>query len=190
MQLGPGFQLQLQRPVRPYNISYSKTINDAFAGLWDQTFWLTLINEARVNAAGWRWNQIADNPQSTSWAAPGQHQPDRRSRPLQSDAGHNLQLLWRSRSHCFRSVDSWLPGCRDQVRRPARDLVGWRKSPGSDHLNQAPYNPRSTDTLHNVWDFLNHAPEAETGVFNPLRGTPTIHRQDNRQDIWGLLCAG
>ena len=33
-------------------------------GLWTHTFTPTLINEARINAAGWRWNELADNPQS------------------------------------------------------------------------------------------------------------------------------
>ena len=60
----PGFNSSYSGPVRPYNISYLNTINDAFAVLWDHTFSPTLINEARINAAGWRWNQIADNPQS------------------------------------------------------------------------------------------------------------------------------
>ena len=55
------------------------------------------------------------------------------------------------------------------------------------YLNEAPYNSRPTYTFYNVWDFLNDAPEAESGVFNPLTGTPTIHRQDNRQDIWGFF---
>ena len=30
-------------------------------------------------------------------------------------------------------------------------------------------------------------PKQRAGVFNPLTGTPTIHRQDNRQDIWGFF---
>ena len=50
-------------PVRAYNLYHHSAINDAFAGIWNHTFSPSLLNEARVNAAGWRWNEINSNPQ-------------------------------------------------------------------------------------------------------------------------------
>ena len=38
-------------------------------------------------------------------------------------------------------------------------------------------------TFYNVWDFINDAPEAETGTFDPLTGVPTLNREDIRTDL-------
>ena len=58
-----------QRPTfngatRAYNLFHHSQINDAFSAIWNHTFSPTFLNEFRVNAAGWRWNEVASNPQS------------------------------------------------------------------------------------------------------------------------------
>src|SRR5271165_5352264 len=50
--------------ARAYNKFYHDQVNESFAGIWNHTFSPTLLNEARVNAAGWRWNEVNSNPQS------------------------------------------------------------------------------------------------------------------------------
>ena len=50
-------------PNRPMNFFHHNATNEAETFLWNHTFSATLLNEARVNAAGWRWNELADNPQ-------------------------------------------------------------------------------------------------------------------------------
>jgi hypothetical protein len=49
---------------RAYNLFHHNAINDAFSAIWNHTFSPNFLNEARVNAAGWRWNEITDNPQA------------------------------------------------------------------------------------------------------------------------------
>ncbi len=49
---------------RVLDVFHHKQINQAFSPIWNHTFSPTLLNEARINAAGWRWNEIASNPQS------------------------------------------------------------------------------------------------------------------------------
>ena len=49
---------------RTYDIFQHNQINDALSAIWDHTFSPNLLNEFRVNAAGWRWNEIDSNPQS------------------------------------------------------------------------------------------------------------------------------
>src|SRR6185437_5103711 len=39
----------------------------------------------------------------------------------------------------------------------------------------------------NIWDFLNDAPQQESGGFNPSTGFPTTIRQDDRENLWGLF---
>ena len=50
-------------PVRPANLWHHSQINDAFSGIWNHVFSPTLLNQARANAAGWRWNEVTSNPQ-------------------------------------------------------------------------------------------------------------------------------
>ena len=181
----PGFNSSYSGPVRPYNISYLNTINDAFAVLWDHTFSPTLINEARVNAAGWRWNQIADNPQSP-FGLPRATSASRRSRPLRSDASHHLQFFGAPGATVF---NQWTYGYQDVATKSAsRHVKFGGRVTRLYYLNEAPYNSRPTYTFYNVWDFLNDAPEAETGVFNPLTGTPTIHRPELVRTSGASLC--
>ncbi len=47
-----------RQPVAPLQV------NDAFSVIWNHTFSPTLLNQARANAAGWRWNEVASNPQA------------------------------------------------------------------------------------------------------------------------------
>ena len=49
---------------RTYNLWHHSAINDAFSGIWDHSFSSNFMNEARANAAGWRWNEIATNSQA------------------------------------------------------------------------------------------------------------------------------
>ena len=51
-------------PVRAQNLWHHDAVNDAFSIIWDHTFSPTLLNQARANAAGWRWNEVNTNPQA------------------------------------------------------------------------------------------------------------------------------
>ncbi|MCL2659500.1 MAG: TonB-dependent receptor, partial [Acidobacteriaceae bacterium] len=55
------------------------------------------------------------------------------------------------------------------------------------YLNEQTYAARPNYNFYNLWAFLNDAPHSEGGQFNPLTGTPTANRQDNRQNIWGFF---
>ena len=49
---------------RTYDVFHHSQINEAFSAIWDHTFSPTFLNEARGNAASWRWNEIGSNPQA------------------------------------------------------------------------------------------------------------------------------
>ena len=59
----PTSTTDYQGPVRAANLWHHTQISDAFSGIWNHTFSPTLLNEARANAAGYRWNEITSNPQ-------------------------------------------------------------------------------------------------------------------------------
>jgi hypothetical protein len=47
-----------------YDLFNHTQVNDAFSVIWNHTFGPTFLNEARANAAGWRYNELASNPQA------------------------------------------------------------------------------------------------------------------------------
>ena len=47
-----------------YELFNHSQINDAFSVIWNHTFSPSFLNEARANAAGWRYNEVASNPQA------------------------------------------------------------------------------------------------------------------------------
>ncbi len=171
-------------PVRPYNLYHHSAINDAFAGIWNHTFSPSLLNEARVNAAGWRWNEINNNPQepfglpqdnitaigTLNAAAPAT------TFNFFGAPGPSVYNQW---TYSYQDVATKVAG-----RHTVKFGGGVTRL---YYLNEAPYAARPQFTFYNVWDFLNDAPELETGTFNPLTGTPTLNREDIRSDIYGFF---
>jgi len=49
---------------RAYDIFHHSQINEAVSAIWDHTLSPNFLNEFRVNAASWRWNEINSNPQA------------------------------------------------------------------------------------------------------------------------------
>ena len=47
-----------------YQLFNHSQINDAFSIIWNHVFSSSFLNEARANAAGWRYNEIESNPQA------------------------------------------------------------------------------------------------------------------------------
>lgn len=177
----PETQTDYNGTVRPYNFWHHESINDAFSGIWDHTFSPTLLNEARANAAGWRWNEIDTNPQAPFG--------------LPEDTISQIGSLNNSSpSTTFNYFGAPGPSVFDQWTYSYDDVL--TKVAGNHnlkfgggltrlyYLSEAPYSARPSYTFFNIWDFLNDAPEAESGTFDPLTGAPTINRQDDREDIW------
>src|SRR5581483_7524181 len=44
---------------RSYDLFHHDQVNNAFSAIWNRTISSSFLNEARVNAAGWRWNEIS-----------------------------------------------------------------------------------------------------------------------------------
>ena len=171
-------------PVRAYNLYHHSAINDAFAGIWNHTFSGSLLNEARVNAAGWRWNEVATNPQ----------EPFGLPQDTITTIGN---LNGSSPATTFNYFGAPGPSVYDQWTYSYQDVA--TKVSGRHtikfgggvtrlyYLNENIAGARPSYTFFNVWDFLNDAPEAESGLFNPLNGNPTANRQDERSDLWGFF---
>ncbi|MFT4113147.1 carboxypeptidase regulatory-like domain-containing protein [Silvibacterium sp.] len=166
-------------PVRSANLWHHDQVNNAFTLLWNHTFSPTLLNEARVNAAGWRWNELASNS-TAPWGL--------------TEATFDVpstDIFPSATPEYFGTpgpsvYDQWTYGYQDILTKVAgRHTL---KMGGSltrlYYLNEAEYNARPTYHFDNIWDFLNDAPYSETGYFSSTTGAPTASRQDNRQDLW------
>ena len=158
-----------------YQIFHHDQINDAFSGIWNHIFSPTLLNEARANAAGWRWNELNTNPQAP-FGLPQDSIPQFGNVALGS-------LGESAPSH----LDQWTYSYRDVLTKV---LSTQTMKMGFDwtrlyYLNDPIGAPNYT--FYNLWDFLNDAPEAEGGPFQATTGIPGGYRNDNRENMLGIF---
>jgi len=166
--------------VRPMNAFNHATINEALTGLWDHTFSSTLVNEARLNAAGWRWNDLDLNP-NAPWGLP----------PLE------INGLGKSGVLSLSGFGIGVPGLFDQWTYGLKDVLTkvhnthTMKMGGEVtrlyFLDDAPWNARPQYNFDNIWDLLNDAPATESATFNPTTGVPTDFRKDTRSNLYGFF---
>jgi hypothetical protein len=176
MYLQQQSQTNYNGGARAYNFFNHKEKHDALSAIWNHTFSPTLLNEARANAAGWRYNEIADNPQAPvgipqmSW--------------YQSPGNTGLNGLGSSLGS---DLDQWTFQYKDIATKVfSRHTIKF-----GGELTRLYYlnNPvgRPNYTFYNIWDFLNDAPKQETGNFNTVTGFPGGSRQDNRENLLGFF---
>jgi hypothetical protein len=165
---------------RAYNIFHHSQINDAFSVIWNHTFSPTLLNELRANAAGWRWNEIKDNPQTPVGL------------PLDS---FNLATLGSIQIGDFGGnvgshLDQWTYSYKDVATK----IIGRHTIKFGGEATQLSYLNSCVPCgvpsygFFNIWDFLNDAPNREGFVtFDPHTGLPTTERQDDRENLFGFF---
>jgi hypothetical protein len=175
----PVSTLSYNGPVRSANLWNHDAINQAMTGLWNHTFSPTTINEFRVNAAGWRWNEIKDNGQEP-WGLP----------TANIDNIGNLNLGNSYFGPPGPSVfDQWTYNTKDVLTKVhgAHTLKMGGEYTKLEFVQEAPWNARPSYNFHNYWDFLNDAPYAENGTFDPLTGIPASFRYDTRSNLYAAF---
>ncbi len=162
---------------RAYDIFHHNQINNAFSVIWNHTFSPTLLNEARANAAGWRWNEIKDNSQSPV-GFPSDNINTIGSITVNS-FGPNVGSILNQWTYSYKDVATKIIG-RHTIKfgGEATRLYYLQACVGCGVPN---YN------FFNLWDFLNDAPKNEGGGFDPNTGFPTTIRQDQRENILGFF---
>jgi len=168
---------QYENGDRAYNIYSRNEINDAFSVIYNHTFSSNFLNEARANAAGYRWNEINSNPQAP-FGLPNASVVDvAPSAGLAASFGSQLPSI----------LNQWTFGYKDVATK----IVGQHTIKfGGDYtrLQYLSYNiNRPNYSFYNIWDFLNDAPSAETGGFNPVTGAPATERSDDREVLFGAF---
>jgi Carboxypeptidase regulatory-like domain len=168
-------------PIRSANLWHHSQINDAFAVIWNHTFSPTLLNEARANAAGWRWNEVGSNPQEP-FGLPeaniddiGNIAPDGDFKNFGAPGPSNLNQ-W---TYTYNDVLTKVAG-RHNIKMGGELTRLY-------YLNNPVYAARPSFNFHNLWDFANDAPYFESGQFDSATGVPFANRQDDRVNVWGFF---
>jgi hypothetical protein len=175
-------------PVRSANLWHHSQTNNAYTAIWNRTISATLLNEARVNAAGWRWNEVDSNPQepfglpATSIDTIGGTAANTSAATVQyfGPPGPSILNQW---TYTYSDVLTKIIG-RHSIR-VGGDLTRLH------YLNEVIYAARPGFGFHNIWDFANDAPYGEGGNFGGQfdfrTGVPFANRQDDRENLWGVF---
>jgi len=158
-----------------YQLFNHSQVNDAFSLIWNHIFSPTFLNEARANAAGWRYNEVTTNPQAPFGL------PQSNITQIGSITLGNLGV------NAPNHLDQWTYGYKDVA---TKILHSQTLKFGFDftrlyYLNDPLGTP--SYTFYNLWDFMNDAPEAEGGNFQATTGIPGGFRNDNRQNLLGVF---
>lgn len=162
---------------RAYDIFHHTQINNALSAIWNRTFSTTFLNEFRVNAAGWRWNEITSNPQSPVGLPTDRI--DQTGGITLNSFGPNVGSILNQWTYSYKDV--------------ATKIVGRHTLKFGGELTRLFYLQNCAGcgvpsySFFNIWDFLNDAPRQENGGFSPRTGFPTTIRQDQRENFWGAF---
>ena len=165
--------------ARTANLWHSNRLNQSGALLWDHTFTPTFLNEVRFNVTRWYFNELDTNPQEPFGL------PSDNIDKLGNIDGSTIQ---------FGAPG---PGVFYQTTYNIRDTATKVFSKhtmkfGADIYKEQDVDvqagaARPTFTFNNVWDFLNDAPQQESGNFDPLTGQPTDARKYIRSNIYAFF---
>lgn len=162
---------------RSYDFFHHDQTNNAFSAIWDHTISATFLNELRVNAAGWRWNEVSSNPQSPV-GLPTDFIEQTGSITL-NNFGPSVGSILNQWTYTYKDVATKVAG-RHTIKFGG-ELTRLM------YLNECAGCGVPSYRFFNIWDFLNDAPHQENGGFNPTTGLPTTQRQDDRENLWGFF---
>jgi len=166
--------------IRQMNNFSSTSTNHSATLLWNHMFSSSLINEARINGAGWMEKDLASNP-NAPWGL-----PQVSFNALGSLAGGTVQGYGIG---SYNGFDQWTYAGKDvltKVRGAHTIKIGGEYTRLLSEDSPL-WSGRPGFTFNNAWDFLNDAPIQENGQFDPQTGRPGAARKDLRSVDVGLF---
>lgn len=170
------------RKMNLFNTTY---LNRAETLLWDHTFSPSLINEVRVNAAGWMEKDLAQNPKAP-WGLP-EVGINGIGSIGSTGSGANSFVGWGIGS--FNGFDQWTYAAKDVLTKVhgAHTMKMGGEFTRLLSVDAPFWSDRPSYTFNSIWDFLNDAPVSESGQFDPQTGVPSALRKDLRSTVSGLF---
>jgi Carboxypeptidase regulatory-like domain len=168
------------RLMNNFNSTY---INRAETAIWDHTFSSTLINEARVNAAGWEEKDLASNP-NAPWGL-----PQVSFNAVGGIGTGGSPAIQGYGIGSFNGFDQWTYAGKDVLTKVhgAHTMKMGGEFTRLLSVDAPFWADRPSYTFNNIWDFLNDAPISENAQFDPKTGVPSALRKDLRSNIIGLF---
>jgi len=172
---------------RASNIFYHNALNYSTGVLYNHTFSGTLLNEARADYAGWKWNELADNPQSPLGLP-----------TANVSLNNGVSFSNVKSSNCCTNgpenfgpsigsiFDQWTLNVKDVLTKvyKSHNLKFGGQYTRLAYLDSATWAASQNFYFNNYWDFLNDAPQTESvSGADPTTGIPTMSRKDDRQYI-------
>jgi hypothetical protein len=166
-------------PVRKSNIFYSNTTNYSTGMLYNHTFSNSMLNEARFDQAGWKYNQFKSNPQSPLGLPNDMI-------ALQSGSSFSNQTPENFGPSIGGIFDQWTLNLKDVATKvyKSHNLKFGGQYTRLAYLDATPWAASANYYFNNYWDFLNDAPQTESvSGADPKTGSPTMSRKDDRQYV-------
>jgi Carboxypeptidase regulatory-like domain len=166
---------------RLMNLFNSDYTNRAMTVLWDHTFAPTLVNEFRINAAGWINKDLASNPTGPFGL------PQVSFNTVGSLSGGTAIRGYGIGS--FNGFDQWTYAAKDVLTKVhgAHTMKMGGEFTRLLSVDAPFWADRPSYTFNNMWDFLNDAPVAENAQSDPQTGVPSALRKDLRNNLIGLF---
>lgn len=176
---------------RPQNIFHHNALNYSTGLLYNHTFSPTLLNEARADMAGWKWNELKDNPQSPLGLPTAHMNQQNGDGSFASFTAFGSSQTGGSGPGTFGPsigsiFDQWTLNFKDVVTKVyhTHNLKFGAQYTRLAYLDSATWAASEDFYFNNYWDFLNDAPQTESiNGADPLTGVPTMSRKDDRQYI-------
>src|SRR5436190_6667617 len=162
------------RLANKFNSTY---VNRAATLIWDHTFGSSLVNEGRINAAGWLNKDLASNP-NAPWGLP---QIGFNGTGSITPIGYGIGS--------FNGFDQWTYAAKDVLTKVhgAHTMKMGGEFTRLLSVDAPFWADRPSYTFNNIWDFLNDAPIQESAQSDPKTGVPSALRKDLRDNLVGLF---
>jgi hypothetical protein len=163
--------------IRLMNTFNSNYLNHAETLLWDHTFNPNLLNEVRINAAGWMNKDLGNNP-NAPWGL-----------PQISFNGTGSIGVNGFGIGSFNGFDQWTYAGKDVLTKVhgAHTMKMGGEFTRLLSVDAPFWADRPSYTFNNIWDFLNDAPVVESAQSDPKTGVPSALRKDVRDNLVGLF---
>ena len=163
--------------IRLMNTFNSNYLNHAETLLWDHTFSPNLLNEVRINAAGWMNKDLGNNP-NAPWGL-----------PQISFNGTGSIGVNGFGIGSFNGFDQWTYAGKDVLTKVhgAHTMKMGGEFTRLLSVDAPFWADRPSYTFNNIWDFLNDAPVVESAQSDPKTGVPSALRKDVRDNLVGLF---
>lgn len=173
----PTSQTSFNGPNRTANLWHTNRLAYTHAALWNHIFSPTLLNEFRLNAVRWYFNEIASNPQEPFGLPQAK-----------------LDTLGAIDTNQFKYLGAPGPGNFAQTTYNLRDTMTktWRSHNirfGFDGYRELDNDNMSYQAIpvynfRNLWELANDRPRQLNGIFDPRTGTPTTATKYIRSYIY------